>query len=264
MKSLKSIIIALIFLLFIPFFSNEAHAETVEKQRVFDDANLLSDDEVEKLEKLAAKYSKKRETDFIIITQENIEIDIEQYMDDFYDEEGLGYDKKHGNTAMIGLDMTERDVVLHGFAKAQTYLDPDRLTQIREKITPYLSEGNYYTAFESYILLVDKYMNYRPGVNPENPIYRTWVQFIIAIGLGAVIVGGMAYNVKPKMTTTPGTYRDTERSKVLQRRDRYIRTTVTKRRKPKQSSGGGGSGRSGGSIGRTSGGFSRSSSRGKF
>lgn len=259
---LNKLLVAISFLLFFVFIGiNDVNA-SVEKQRIYDKASLLSDDEVMELEEIAQNYSEKRETDFIIITVEEIERDLEKYLDDFYDNEGLGFDQEHGNVAILGIDMTRRDVVLLGFYKAEEYLDPNRLTQIRTKITPDLSAENYFTAFESFILLADEYMNYRPGVNPENPLYKTWVQLFIAIGIGALVVGIMAFHVNPKTTTTSATYRDDNKTKVLQRRDRYIRTTVTKRRKPQKSNSSGGG--SGGGFGRTGGGHSRSSSRGKF
>src|SRR5690625_4012021 len=262
---MKKITVTLLFMLLITFGGLSAVQAESSKQRIFDDANLLTTEEIAKLEKLAEKYSVKRERDFLIFTKDNEEKDIGKYMDDYYDEHAPGFDKAHGNTAMLGIDVHEmkRDVVLHCFGKAEKYLDSNRLTLIQEQIIPDLSDGNYFDAFVSFILLSDKYMNYRPGVNPENPFYKTWVQFAIAIVLGIIVVGMMAYHVNPKMTTNASTYQDMNRTKVLNKRDRYIRTTVTKRRKPKQSSSGGG-GSGGGGIGRTSGGFSRSSSRGKF
>jgi len=245
-------------------FSNVTYAVS-DKQRIYDFAELLTDEEVEKLESLAEKYSHKRETDFVMITVQDSEQDMETYMDDFYDEEGLGYDQAHGNTALLGLDMSERDVVLMGFKKAETYLDPNRLTQIREKITSLLSDRDYFSAFEAYISLSAKYMKFKPGVNPENPLYNTWIQLVIAIGMAAFIVWMMARSVEPKMETTSRTYQDTERTKIIKKRDRYIRRTVTKRRKPKQNNKSGGvGGGNRGSVGRTRAGHSRSASRGKF
>lgn len=262
---INKICISLLFILVFIFtvLSIEVSAET-DKQRIYDDANILTDEEIVQLENIAKKYSEKKDTDFIIMTKDGSDgKDIEDVMDDFYDEEALGFDKPYGNTAMIGIDMKERDVVLMGFKKAETSLDPNRLEQIREKITPDLSDENYVNAFESFVKLSSKYMSYKPGVNPENPLFNTWVQLAVAVGIGFIVVWGMARNVEPKVSTTAATYRDTERTKLLHKRDRYIRTTVTKRRKPKQNKSSGSSG-GGGSYGRTSGGHSRSSSRGKF
>lgn len=261
-KQLSKIFILFLiaFIFFSTFMSIEAQADT-SKQRIYDHAKLLSDTEIEKLEKVAVKYSDKRNTEFIIVTVEDSEKDLQIYMDDFYHEK---FGETDVNVAMLGLNMKERDVILSGYSEMHKKLDPDRLTIIREKITPSLSEGDYFTAFESFITLSAKYMQYREGVNPANPLFNTWVQLAIAVGIAAFIVWTMARSVEPKATTTSATYRDMERTKILGKRDRYIRTTVTKRRKPKQSSSGGGRGGGGRSVGRTSGGTMRSSSRGKF
>ena len=76
----------------------------------------------------------------------------------------------------------------------------------------------------------------------------------------------MAYNSGGRVTVSEGTYRDFSSSRVVDRRDNYLRTSVTKTRKPSSdnnSSGGGFSG-GGSSGGTTSGGHSHSGSRGGF
>ena len=62
--------------------------------------------------------------------------DIIDYMEDFYDEKGLGYDKSHGNTAILTIDMKNGDIYLAGYYKAEKYLDDYRLDIIRDKIAP--------------------------------------------------------------------------------------------------------------------------------
>lgn len=262
MRHLKRVIVLTLICLFIPILMPIFSFAQTDKQRIFDEANLLSTEEVAELEKIAQEYGEKQETDFIILTQKNPEKDMKKVMADFYDNEAFGYNARYGNTVMLGLDMTNRDVVLLGFGKGKTHLDPDRLTSVREKITPALSDGDYYAGFISFIKISDKYMKFKPKVNPENPLYKTWGQLAVAVALGAIVVIAMAWHVKPKMTTKPSTYRDENRTRILQKRDKYLRTTVTKRKKPTQNNSGGSGG--GGGYGRTSGGHSYSSSRGKF
>src|SRR5699024_8933894 len=120
-----------------------------DKQRIFDDANLLTESEIVKLEKMSAEYSKKQDTDFVVLTTDGEHgIDIQKFMDDFYDDQGLGYNKKHGNTALLGIDIKNSDVMILGFYKAEDYLDNDRATKVRDEITPHLSDGKYFAAFE--------------------------------------------------------------------------------------------------------------------
>ncbi|MBP1913509.1 TPM domain-containing protein [Lederbergia galactosidilytica] len=263
----RSSIIATLFMLFtfciiLPLFISPVMASSPTKQRIYDYAELLTDEETEKLESLAEEYSVKRETDFIILTTNDTKgKDIIPYMQDFYDEQGLGFDKEHGNTAILTIDMEHRDIYLAGFYKAKELLNDERLDSLRNKITPDMTNGNYYEAFQTFIVSGSKYMGIRFGLNPDNLIFQLWFQAAVAIGLGTAIVGAMAYNSGGRVTINSKTYEDANTSRVINRRDQYIRTTTTKRRKPQSNSGGGSSG---GGGGRTSGGHSHSGSRGSF
>ncbi|MBS4197800.1 TPM domain-containing protein [Lederbergia citri] len=254
----KYLFIITFFLILLPFSTNSHAAE----QKIYDYAGLLTDDQVQRLEAMANEYGAKRNSDFIILTTNDTEGKTAQkYMEDFYDETAPGYDKPHGNTAILTIDINGRNVYLGGFYKAEKYLDDERLTQIREKITPDLSNGNYEHAFETFIKTSYKYMGFRPGVNPDNLFFNIWFQIICSLGLAGIIVGIMAYNSGGRVTINSSTYEDGHKSRVLDRRDIYIRTTTTKRRKPSNNSSGGGS-RGGGGF--TSGGHSHSGSGGKF
>ncbi|MBC8589851.1 TPM domain-containing protein [Wansuia hejianensis] len=246
--------------------SNIALGQSDSKERVYDFANLLSKEEKEKLENLSSKYSAKRKTDFIILTiSDPMGKDIVDYMEDFYDEEGLGYDKIHGNTAILTIDMENRDVYLAGFYEAKKYLDDSRLDIIRDKISSDLSEGQYYDAFYTFIKTSYKYMGIRPGVNPENILFKFWFQIIVSLVVGGISVGAMAYNSGGRVTVSGRTYEDPSKSRIISRRDNYLRTNISKRKKPSDnnSNGGGSSSRgSGGGVSR--GGHSHSGSRGKF
>lgn len=233
------------------------------KPLVYDHAELLSDEEENGLSSLAARLGEKRETDFIIITLNGTGgPDIEDYVARFYDDAAPGYDRPHGNAAILAIDLKERDVFLAGFGKAETWLDSGRLDKIRAKITPSLSAGEYYEAFGKYVKLAHDYMGYRPGVNPDNILFRTWFQVAVALGVAAVTVGIMAINTGGRVTVNARTYLDEKRSGVVARHDRFVNKTVTRAKIQKPSSGRSGGGFGGGGV--TPGGRSFSSSRGKF
>lgn len=243
----------LIFSFISPVFADES------KQRVYDYADLLTDDEIDRLENLANQHGKKHEIDFIIVTTKDADNkDIFSFVEDFYDEMAFGFDKPNGNAAILALDMSKRDVYIAGFYKGEKYLDNKRVDLIREKMTPDLSSGNYEEAFTTFIETGSRYMQYIPGVNPESFLLQTWFHMIVALGLAALIVGTMAYNSGGKVTVNERTY--TGDFKVLQRKDIYITKNVTKRRKPKNNN----SNRGGSGGGVTRGGHSHSGSRGKF
>lgn len=248
--------------------SSVSEATIEKKQRIYDYAGLLNSGEVEKLEELAEKYSAKRETDFVILTSDNTKgKDVVKYTEDFYDEKSSEFYKPNGNCAILTIDMEHREVYLAGFYKGEEYLDDYRLDEIKDKITPVLSDGNYYEAFLTFIKTSYKYMGIRPGVDPNNILFNNWFQLITSLIIAGVAVGIMAYNSGGKVTVNQGTYQDFNTSRVRNRRDNYIRTTVTKHRKPSNddnhhSGGMGNIGGSGGGV--TSGGHSHSGSRGSF
>ncbi|MER2262113.1 MAG: TPM domain-containing protein [Psychrobacillus sp.] len=247
-----------LFILFLPLGQTEA-ADT--KQRVFDDAGVLSASEVEALEKLSAEYSEKNETDFVILTTDGADgKGLNTYVEDFADRTGIGYGKHNGSAAIVGIDMVNRDVVLRGFDKAEEYLDDQRMDLLRDKITPELSAGSYYDAFSNFILTADNYMEYNPGVNPESILFKWWFQLGASLALGGIIVGMMAFNSGGRVTVNSQTYFEANNSRVNSKRDVFVNQTVSKVKKPSNNNGSGGS--SGGGV--TSGGRSFSGSSGKF
>lgn len=243
------LILAVLFLL-MPFHSIANAQSTNQKQFVYDYAQLLTSEEKAQLESLSSKLSEERNTAFLIITLNGTDNqDIVDYTKEFYDEQAPGYDKKHGNTAMLLIDLQERDVFLSAFKKGKLYLGNNRLTKIRESITPDLSAGNYYEAFTSYLNLTHEYMGYEP----DNIFFKWWFQLIVAIMVGVIIVTIMAYRSGGSVTVSGRDYLNSGESSVVGQRDQYVRTTVTKVKKPTNNGGG-----------TTGGGHSFSGSRGKF
>lgn len=239
----------------------ENQSGTPKKQYIFDNAKLLNGQETEELQELAKQYSAERETDMIIYTINSPNAyDVKKMTQDFYDEYGPGYDKRYGNAVILMVDMTHREVYLAGFYKGKQYLDDDRLDQIREKITPYLTDKEYKQAFQTYMKTAHKYMGFRPGINPENLLLNVWVQLGAALVIGGGIVTLLVYRSGGRVTVNARTYEDPNSDGLVDYEDRYIRTTTTRTKVSSSSS----SSSSGGGGGTTSGGHSHSGSRGSF
>ncbi len=250
---MKKYAVALIafFLLFISLGC--ADARTPERY-VFDEAGILSAQEVELLEQLAKEYSVKNETDFIIITS-NDGRNIREYMKNFADERAVGYGSEpNGSAAIIGLEMLERDVQMMGFEKAEEYINDDRFSQIYNDIKPTLAEGNYYEAFEQFILTADEYMQSLPESN--NILHKWWFQVGAALLLAVIVVGSMVYNSGGRVTVNSQTYLNQNNTRINSKKDTFVNQTVTKVRKPSNNNSSGG--------GVTGGGRSFSGGGGKF
>ena len=230
---------------------------TNQKQFIYDYADVLTAEEEKELEAVASLLSEERNTAFIIVTTNGTDgRSIEKYMGDFYDDQAPGYDKPHGNTAMLTIDFEERDVYLSGFKLAEKYLDYDRLETIREDITPDLSDGYYYDAFSHFLYAAHEYMGYSPDeVNPNSIFFQWWFQLAVSVVVAGIVLFIMISRSGGVVTANGSTYIDNTQSGVIGRRDNYIRTAVTKERKSDDSNSGGGT---------TSGGHSYSGSGGKF
>jgi uncharacterized protein len=278
-------LVLLIIILVLPWGMLIAKAETFDRNHyLYDHANLLTEEESMQLQDLASERGKERETAFIIITLDDTNgKDIVPYVEDFYDEYGPGYDQPHGNTAILAIDMNQRDVYLAGFKKAEQYLSDSRLDIIREEITPYLSNGQYFEAFSTFINRANEYMGIEPDVGKgsysgngsigsptvnygydvvvqpsQNIFFQWWFQLIVSLVIAGVVVMIMAYRSGGRVTVNARTYMDSQRSKVVNSYDNFVRQTVTKQKKPSNNTNSGGGG------GVTSGGHSHSGSRGKF
>lgn len=99
----------------------------------------------------------------------------------------------------------------------------------------------------------------------DSVLTNGWFQLLISLIVGGIAVGIMAYNAGGRMTTGGNTYMDSNQSGLIGRSDNYIRTSVTRIRRPTQNNNGRGGFSAGGfGGGISSGGSSHSSGGGKF
>lgn len=213
-------------------------------QHIYDFANLLTETEKEELENFTEEYNGVRDVEFLLLTTNDTEgKGIVTYMGDFFDQ--WADDTGQENAIVFTIDIDKRDLYLSGFGTGKTYLDNERIDMVLDQITSHMIDGNYIEAFRDTVMISSEYMEYRPGVSPENILFKWWFQVAISVILAAVIVGVMAYNSGGRVTTNTRTYFDQTNSRMNSKRDRFRNKTVTKRRKPsnnKKSGGGGGFG----------------------
>lgn len=229
-------------------------------QKIYDNGAVLTSEEKDGLESMSRKYLSSQNLNIIIMTTDDPSLpDCEEVLTSFYDDNIYDPDNSGADSVLLGLDMANRDVILLSFGDGRDRLDENRLTLIREKITKGLTAGNYEKAFKTYMRLSVQYRKLKPGINPDNLFLQTWFQLVAALVIGGITVSAMIYKRKTPITTSGGTYLDQGNSRLLARYDRYIRTTVTKTKRPDPPSSSSSS-----SGGRSGGGHSYNSSRGKF
>jgi len=217
-------------------------------QHIYDNAGLLNEAETRELEALAAEHSRKHGADFLFLTTSSTDgLPITTYMGNFFDT--WAEENNQENAVLLTIDIGNRQVYLSGFGTAETSLDNQRVDMVLDRIMPYMSAGDYGGAFHKTVTTASRYMEFRPGVNPENIFFKTWFQAAVALLLAGVIVGSMVFNAGGRVTTTARTYFDGNKTQVRSSQDRFRNKTVSRRRIPKSNNSGGGFGGGGGMTG---------------
>lgn len=279
-----------------PYAARASAKETITSQKyVYDEDGLLSDKELADLKQLLAESSETAGADIICITARVSSYEKEKkYLEDFFDAQ---YDAGllREDAALLLVNMELRDVFIQGYGLCEFYLNNDRIEYILDDITPYLSDADYAKAFSLFADEVVYYMGEEDGVSFEygegaqpgesysgpGSYYQkkptAWEAFsslpfgliaILSVAIGGISVAMLSASSGGSVTTDSRTYLDGVNSGIVAHRDDYIRTSVTKRRKPQESSSGSrhgsGGGRSSHGGGISSGGHSHSGGRRGF
>lgn len=224
-------------------------------ERVYDYADVLTDAEEQKLRDYIAECESKYEIDLVLVTI-NEDVESQGYWDtvmmnkadDFYDENGFGYDKVHGDGALL-LDNWYEDE--YG-SQAGSWLSTcgivhDRLNdyeidRVLDEVY-YKVESDPYAAYKAYVRTTCEYAS-GDVVNISIPWW-----FILLAPAGIAIIYAVSHLIqsKAKDTTTAKTYVEGGKCVVTASSDDFIRKNVVTRRIETSSGGGGGGGhRSGG------------------
>lgn len=215
---------------------------------IYDNAGLLTESEIVELEALAEEHSEKHGADFLFLTTTTTNGQpVMTYMGDFFDE--WADENNQENAVLLTIDMGNREVYLAGFGTAETKLDNNRVQQVLDRIMPYMGAGDYGGAFRETVTTASRYMEFRPGANPESIFHKLWFQLGVPLLIAAAVVGSMVMNAGGRITTTARTYVDGTNTRVRSQQDRFRNKTVSRRRVPKSNGGGGGFGGGGGMTG---------------
>ena len=241
--------------------------ECLTDQRVFDYGDVLTDKEEQKLEKLIAKREKQTGCDIVLITlHESLkeyarEIEpgvsynefVGVYAEQFWKENGLGYDRPDGDGVVLVDNWYREDdgAIYSGFSARGRVIDAYtdlQINHILDNVYRYV-EQNPYRAYKTY---VNDFYHDMLGINVFS-IYIPQIAYWIVGIISAVIF--ILYNWrsrKGRKTITAVTYVAGGKPVFRGCEDRFIRKTVTRRKIERSSSGssggsggGGGGGRSG-------------------
>ena len=261
-------------------------------QRVFDDADLLTEIEEQTVQAEIEKTIDKLSMDIIVVTTDDSRgKSAMAYADDFYDQNGFGYGDSYGPGVLFLIDVDNREIYISTAGEGIAAFSDWEIEQMLDQIFYWVSEGQWYDACMEFVYQVDEY-----GDNEEtaqNGYYDkntdTFVEYteaelkamrrkaaidqvlsagsivsklFIAVIIGAVSVLIMCISVNKNSAPSGQVYMKPGSEQIRQRYDHKTNTTVTKRHIPRnnntsgmsRSGGGGGGGHS--SVHRSSGGRS--------
>jgi len=236
------------------------NAECTTGERVFDQADVLTEEEEEKLRKLIAKRERQTGCDIVLVTlneslkeyaygrQEYVAADkyVMVYADDFYDEHMFGYDKPRGNGVLL-LDNLYREEDGWAYSwlcttgKAEGKYSGRMIDHLLEKSYRWSKISPYY----GYRAYVNQFYHDMNGFGLVSTNFSVPAILFVSFVLAAVIVGVNGSHKAGEKTVTARTYVKDGKVRANHKEDQFIRKMVTQH-KIQSSGGSSGSGRSGG------------------
>lgn len=243
--------------------SGERNNNMAPKQRVYDEANVLTDEEEEDLSKYIAKKEEQGTIDIVIVTtnepfgtDEDVWANnIERFADDFYDNGAFGWNKPYGDGICLVDNWYEdeggsqKGTHLCTTGKMEDTIGPYEETEVFDAMYRYIETDPY----KAYCAAVDELAEYgEHGYGPRmgDPSFFCFA-FVVPFIIAGLYAGVNLTQSKAKDTTVAGTYVENGQLTMKSKSDQFIRKSVSSYRVSSSSSGGGGgsSHRGGGSRG---------------
>ena len=207
--------------------------------RVYDAADLLTDEEESQLLDRLDSLSEEYDFDVAVATVQSTDgVAMNKFTDTFYDDNyyGLG-DDYDGILFMVSIGDREWHITTHGYG--MTAFNDDGLAYLKENVEPLLKDENFYGAFDTYADLCQDLLemaaNGEPYTEPFSPI---WILISLGIGLVLAFLCTMGMRAQLKSVRTQDSAVDYVRQgsmELTRSNDIFLYHTVTKTAKPKDS-----------------------------
>lgn len=231
----------------------EAQQIPEERQlpRLVDQAELLSDSESQKLEKLLDEVSERQQCDVAVVTVDSFQgKSAQDYADDFYDYNGYGMGAQDdGMLFLIGMETRKWQITTYGFGTKA--LTDAGIEYLAGQFLPDLKEGNYYEAFRTYASLCDKFLAqarngdaYDVGNLPKEKLSGIWIPISVGIGflLALLTAGGMKLQLRSvRSRNSASSYVRPGSRNLRNSRDLFLYQNVTRTQRPQSDNSGGSS-----------------------
>ncbi len=248
-----------------------------EEQKVYDDADLLTEEEEAELQDLLVETAQRIEQDLIIVTTDDAEGKSSmEYADDFFDEHGFGYEKSNGSGVLYLIDMDNRQIYISTAGTGIEQYTDNEIESTLDVLYEHVSNQDYYGSCTAFVKEAEKCLT--GGESADNGYYdserESFVDYdssdykkirwqdslaeafrpgtlFMNLGIAAVIAGIItliiSHNRKTQTTVSSRTYLKQGSLHQNEHTDFFTHTTVVTRKiehDNNNSSGGGGGGHS--------------------
>lgn len=216
---------------------------------VYDDADILTDSEENKLNNKLEALSEEHKAEIVVVTVDSMDGDnIEHYINKVYDDENFGYgSERDGVLLLISMNPRKFNILSNGYAGVA--INSGDISDIQDVMGNDLSAGRYYKAIDKYADKCDYYLNaYVNGV-PFDFTRSLAVAVVVGLIIGVIVALVLKGQLKSiRRQSRANDYVKSGSMHVTQSRDIYLYRKVTSRPKETNKSSGSGSG-SGRSVG---------------
>lgn len=212
---------------------------------LYDEAELLTQGEADRLSAKLDAVSQKYQVDVIIATVNSTgSYTADEYVEYFYDSNGFGYGSNRDGVLLL-VAMQERDYRILSNGLGADAISMSDIDAIGNEIVPYLSDGEYAQAFDTFVDECEYYINGEINGFPFNFGMNLLTALIVGIVVALVVTGIMIGQLKSvRRQSGAANYTKTDSMHITRSNDFFLYRTVNRVKKETQSSG---SSRSGGS-----------------
>ena len=183
-KKIKRILLtgAAAVMMLSPFSMTAQAIDYKEQARVIDNAEVLTEDEINNLEKRIQTVLDNADFDIVIVTEYDLGGKTpEAYADDYYDYNGYGVGKNKDGCLLLvpfPLDSAKRHISTTGFG-IKVYTD-EKIQEAGSKILARLRNDDYYGAFDQFITSTMTYIDEAKSAKTN----RIVIGALIGVGVG--------------------------------------------------------------------------------
>jgi len=223
-----------------------AYAEG-DAKRLYDGADLLTDSEENNLLRRLDNTSEKYKVDIVIATTNTLDgYYVDEYASFFYDVNNYGYGERR-NGVLLFIDMEGRNYHIVTNGLGSDAISNGDIDFIGDEISPLLTNGDYVMAFNKFVDECEYEINGEINGFPFSYLKNIIIALVIGFIVAFIVTTVMRCQLKSVKRQPDATkYTKPDSMQVTVANDLFLYRTVSRIRRQKNSSGGGGSRNMGG------------------